>query len=660
MGISESNADELMERCTDQSRAVVLRLTELLWLCLKSPDDQTFFTALEAWTTWVTAETLVGEMQQKLEKEQITAVVSTVIHRMQTLAFFDEITNPKPLIQAEYVQEVAQMSSFFAQTVSALGPEAFIKILAPPIHPEGKHSPKAKCAALIALGSAGEAVEMLPSLEKLVHEAVMSILTNVIGLIETCENRIGTSLDYPNTIIRFCALNTLAAFASILSASASSETLFRAVRCASNGILHEPFSESASKLLCDLAGTKPSRLTEFLGELIASSREALTRISTEAAKALIRGLARIASATSSTKHKQEALDGMLAGICKRIRALHSEGKILEFENLVRRDISLVTIAIQELNDSDSAHIIFEQLQPAIFGIGITQSSNHELASVICRLLEVSVLPTLADEDDDFTPKKNDADRLSLAIGCADLASNCFKRSGPDGETCWLKALRDVTGQMTFGMEGVSDELGQRALNCMSNCIENATFGLQQFCSKRYETQPEMVSAYFRLAARLVSEAGQAVLPHAESITNVGMECLQCGEYTVAKESLDFWHVVFERNSSPDVGSTLLRVAGGPTALTAGVLCATRIPRCANKVAETLFALCRFVSGGRDVALVLQRLLENAFKAEYVPKEGLDRGVREMLFRGCYRSTGSMVDFRRALQEMGRVCGMAMR
>lgn len=663
-GISEWNADELMERCDHDARAIVARTAELMWLCIKSPDDRTFFTAADAWTSWVSAESFVKEGQQKLGCEQIIAVVGSVVERMQSLAIFDELTQPHLINEAENAQEILCLTGLMFQSVLTVGPASYVNALTPLVTPQCDVPPPSKCAALFALGAAGESVDVNGTIEKPVGDIILTMLARVLDLVESLYPRNGSVEHSMHDAMRFCSLKTLCAFAPVLSTISSDETLYRAVRCACTGILDKSISERAAQLLSDLTEYNPGRLVGFLKELITSSQGALTRISAGAAEACIRGLARIAAVLPSKKEKLEALDGMLASLCKRIRMTNAESKSRECESVVRRDITLVTAAIHEMNDDDSARVIFEQLQPAVFRICLLYCDNQEMSSAMCRLLEICVLPTLMDEDEEGegedNRKRTDAERLLLAIACADLASVCFRQSGPDGEPCWLKTLRDITGHMIFGIEGATPDHEERALRCLSGCVENAVLGLQAFCGKSYNILPGMTVAYFRFCNRLVAELGHVVLLQARNVTEVALGGLRCGDYTVAKESLEFWKLVFSPGTSADVGGTMLKFGGGPAAVTAGILCAAQMQRCSNKVADTLFALCRFVAGGEDVGIVLQGLLKSAFAIENVPKEGLDRGVREMLFRGCYCSVGSQVDFRKALQEVGRVCDMAIR
>lgn len=667
--ISDGNADELMEQESAESKVVVSNAIELLWMCLKSQDDRCFFAAVEGMSNWIAAQNLVGESQRKISSDQIITTVGVVVMRMRSLRFVElDLTSGVDDI-SEHANESGCVSDLLLACASSVGINEYVTVIMSLFANQPPSSVNAICACLRALAVGGEICDA-DSVEKDVRNVVTRMQEHIMELFEsriTMTSVSSGSEKAADRALKASILRTLAAYAHALTASGSDTTFYRSVRCAGNGMLDEMVCEEAAFLLCELAEYRSCSLIQYLPELISSSTGAFDRVTPKATELSVRGLSRVASAIPSHAERLAALVRILETSCERLRWICSKRPSGQNDASICKDLTLVSVAIHEVNDNEAATRIFEQLRPTIFDIATRHSSNSGIARGICRLLEVCVLPTLMDDDggrdakDDRKGRRTDEGaRLLLASACTGLAGECFRKSGPDGETCWLKAMAELSLHMLRCVEGASPQAEAMAMQSVSTCVGHASSGLIEFSDGDYDTQPDMAIAYFRLAAGLVWRTGNALLPHARGMSEIGMRALTCTSINIVRESLAFWKVVFSSKTPRETTLGFLSAAGGPQTVTAGVLCAAQMSKCAAGVTDTLFAMCRVVGGEGEGEAVLQRCLRAAFEVEHVPRQGLDKGVREMLFRGCFGSAGSKRDFRRAVDEVGRVCATAIR
>lgn len=676
--LSFGNADELMEQDCADSRLVVRSATELLWMCVKSPDDRSFFAAVEGWGSWISAENLVSENQRKLGRQQVTAIIDVVVRRMHTLRFIVATVQCEEGASSEYADERGVLTDLLLEASTCVGVDEYVSTILPLLSRQSVASPVVICSALVALSVGGDAIENSHCTGH-VKEIVLGMLERVMEVLDSCSkcNISGDVNAQACIAIRQSCLTVLSCYAYALAIHGSSVTLYNVVRWAGTGMLDESVCECAARLLCELAERNSNRLICFLSELIPSVTGTLQRMSNKAAEQSICGLARIGSSLPSHAGRLKALQEILQKPCEQLKWICSERIVAENEPKVCLDLTLISTAMQEMNDNEASGVIFYGLQDFIFDIAVQHCASNTVSRAVCRLLEVCVLPTLIDDDtsavqenrqgiyvkDDRKGRqeeegRTEVSRLELALSCTMVAGECFRRSGPHGETCWLKAMGEISTQMLGCIEGSSQEEEQKVLTCVSVCVRHALAGLGEFCGGDYDTQPEMTVAYFKFISRLMARIGGALTSHAPALTRIALGALRCSSLTIVRESLAFWKVVFSSVTPRETAAVMLCAGGGLHGVTAGVLCAAQMTRCTGNVADVLFAMCRAVDERQDAGVVLQGCLKAAFEVEGVPCNGLDRGVKEMLFKGCYCSAGSKKEFRRALNEVGRVCGMS--
>lgn len=62
--------------------------------------------------------------------------------------------------------------------------------------------------------------------------------------------------------------------------------------------------------------------------------------------------------------------------------------------------------------------------------------------------------------------------MKLAMSCVTLAIECFQRSAPRGEVCWLQAVRDITPHMISCFDRAnSNEVKTHVLHCLFETLK---------------------------------------------------------------------------------------------------------------------------------------------------------------------------------------------
>lgn len=674
--LSDGNADELLEQENKNAMVVAQKTTQLLTVCLKSKDDRAFFASVQGWTSWITAANLVEQNQARVVLDQVASVVYLIVQRIKTLRFMADLIESQGHGSLETNDERICVRDLLLEATKSLGVGEYVKVVMPLFETQWNASPHSSCAALFSVAIAGEHDEGT-SLRAGEKDVVLCLLGRIMDLVE---NFVADPANGKNgyASVKTAALASLCSYAALLSGQGSDAEFHRALRCAGTGMLDAHVSEKATEFLYELSDANPGRLTQFLGELVSSGTSALPQMSEKAASNCVKGLSKVASSLVSPEERRKAMDAILDEPCKYILWVCSQQKVTAAEQGVCRSLGLISASLQEVNDNEIAVGIFARLRAAVFEIAVSHCANETVSRAVCRMLEVCVLPTLLDDEEQtrhVTGELNDraetgaslypdSGRVVLAMSCMSLAAECFRRSGKDGETVWLRAVAEIAPHVLECLEGGrGTEVEGRALACISVSLQHALEGLQAFTDGLYDAQSEMAVAYFRFAFRLLGGAASAaaIVANSAECASVGLKGLQCDEIAVVREALLWWKSVF----GPGLGETagaVLAGAGGADRVARAFVCAARHTRCAGAVADALFALCKWVaqvSGNADPDNVLRACLTAAFAAEGVPALGLDAKVREMLYRSCMNSTRSLRDFRQALREFGRIYSLAL-
>ncbi|CAN8061927.1 unnamed protein product [Agarophyton chilense] len=661
--LSDGNADELMEQQTEQSREVIRNVIDLLWTCLNAPDKSSFFAAIEGWMAWIAADHLMQEDQARLGSERICAVLTVVIRRMESLGFVRDQLNPN-LVDCESEEEKGPVLDLLATGALSIGHHQYLALVSKFLSTDDSMPPTQICAALEAIGASKDSVEDT-NIDEREWNKSKQLLERVLDLaiVRSANGISNDAVFHWQTALQRSALSALASHSVLLTRD---EKLFhRTAACAANVLLKNEVADRGATLLQSLAEIQPHSLLPFLGDLITALNQSVSGMSTGAAEQAMYAVANIASLLPVRQERVNALEDMVRKPCERLCIAAAGGIEASLnEPVLCRDLTLLSTAMRVYNDHEAVAFVFQRVREAVFYLARRQCGNGMISKAICSLLEVNTLPTLFDEDDETSGDRacfrDEKSRLHLIMAVTKLLGECFKDSGPDGEDVWLKAMTKLIPDLVTGVEDALGTCDGEPLKCITECVGCAVVGLNMFSGSDYDTQPDMTRMFLKLVSTLTKRASSALLPVASEISRIAVGTMYCHNVGNVKVSLNFWKALFSRTAGAPLQQTVLNIANGPNGVCAGALCAARNSRCASDVADVLFAMCRIISGEMDENQILRDCLKAAFSVGSVPKEGLDRNVREMLFRGCYDSAGSKKDFRKALDEVGRVCGMVTR
>lgn len=659
--LSEWNADELMEQQTDQSRAVIHTVIELLWICLNVPDKSSFYAAIEGWMAWVAADHLMQEDQPRLGEDRVSAVLSVVIQRMESLSFI-RASFESDLDEEDGDDEKGPVFDLLCVGALSIGHYKYILLTSKFLSEGSGRAPSQICATLEALAASTASIED-DDIDEQDWKDVREVLETVVRLVESgasgyTQNENGHPWE---TILRRSGLKALASYTLLLL---KDEKLFyRSAVCAVRALQQPELARQGACLLRSLGEMGPDFLVQFLKDLILVLNRSVTEMPAGAAEEATHAVASIACKLETRAERVSALEELVRKACERLCvAARACGDSELNEASLCRDLILLSTSIRVYNDQEAAVSVFQRIRDAIFQLSRTYCANSVISKAICTLLEVNASPTMLDEDDEVNDERVSAHdekcRLALIVNTLKLVAECFKHSGPDGENAWLKTMNKLVPDLVRGIEDNMGEFDDSALDCVRECVHCAVVGLKKFSAENLDVQPEMTRLVFKLVTTLTTQAGGTVLPLASDISHMAMRVVQSGEMSSVKAGLSFWKALFSRKAGATLQRTVLNVSGGPSGIAAGALCGARYTRCASDAADVLFAMCRMIAGRGEDRQMLRECLGSAFGMKNVPKEGLEQSVREMLFRGCYSSVDSKKEFREALDKVGRVCAMS--
>lgn len=683
--LSDGNADELMEHDDSHSTAVLHKATELLGLCLFSKNERAFLAAIEGWSSWVAAATLVDERRGQIVKQKVIAVLSVVVERLKHLDLITDEMESAPSDQNGTTSERTCVTDFLQLAAQSMGMAEYIRVLLPFIgfaEGSGPPSPQALCAGLLAFAVAGEVGDDEWAADAEAQKLLRAVLPRVMSIAESAPSgQKQMALEYAT--VRRAAFASLSSHAIVIAEHAVEAEFIRAVRCAGIGMRDRTVNLKAAEFLFRLADSNAERFKPYLAELAASGTSALEVMTDKAAEFCVRGLARIAGELPAYQDRLQAVELILSASCQRVLEIGERGKGSEDEAELCRCLGLISTGMQEVNDHCVVSAIFRRLRSAVFEAAVEHCAHGNVSRAICLVLEVCVLPTLMDDDEsrpDPPPKQDprggteclpqngqhaqDGGRHVLAMSCVSLAAECFVRSGKSGEVCWLETVGDIAPHVLESLEGgFNSEIEGRALACLSMALQYSLQGLQTFSEGNYDSQAAMAVAYFRFSRNLLSSnVVSPIAQRADACAQIALKCLQSNSIAVTQEALQWWKALCTTGAATDVMDPLVSSAGGVEVVASSILFAARHTRCAGGVADTLFALCKRMTapgGGVDVTNAMRLCLAAAFSHSDVPGTRIDAHVKEKLFNSCMNSAGSQRALRRALREVGRVCAMAL-
>ena len=712
--LSDGNADELMEQSSAEAEVVVAKAADLLYLCLKSSNDRSFFAAADGWSNWLSAQTLVSEQCKKLPIARLKAIPPLVTARMTSLPFMQAI-----FVEGHDAEEEQQsggerdcVMDLLLNIAACIGITEYVKSVLSIFesHQQQQHelSPQMTCAVLEALAAASEHSEDAVQGDPHAFHILHLMLGTVMQRYEALAPLGLAQMDDPSAIVvRRTALKCLSAYAHILaetsSLSSSDEEFYRAIRCSGTGILHDKQNKNAAELLCELAERTPKRLVPYLPQLVCSCKDNLHMMSPKAAEICVKALSRIASALPSTVERLHTINVVLQDIIKQLHWACDQKQSQQSAQVIEQHLIVLTTALHELNDGEAAIHIFELINSAVFKLASTYCANTAISTIICRLLMLCVAPTLTDDPDEeteeegFTTSSPTPDdhrqnksfdvgstehrRVTMAVSCYSLSAECFSRSTPDGEARWLDIMFDLlpylhpssvhTNMSSSGMTAGWNEM----MKCLTAGMGHAVSGMDTFCGIDYDAQPGLTKAFLKHARAVleccnsITGAGSAdeAMPIMANIHGIGRICiraLQCVDQHIVREAVAFWGKVFTMGTEIDVNNHtakgLLQVSGGPGQITQALLCATRSSRCADSVATALFAMSKMIVGREgDYEGLLRELLKESFEKGPMSQARMDTGMKERLQAECYNGVISLFAFRKALWQYGHAYRVAV-
>lgn len=689
--LSDGNADELMESDTPQSKLVVRGATELLWLCLKSQDELSFFAAVDGWNNWISADSLVSPSRRILRHDQLSAIVELVVTRLATTdAVLALAPSPGDDNGQEHASELAKAYELFLSTCASIGVRSYVGSIAPLLKCHTHQPNRLTCMVLFALCVTGDAPETELNGHG-VSSTILAVMLRVLDLIDGnsppqngTQNGVKTSYEgceETRTIMSIAerkALDCLAANAHAVARQFGDDSFRRVIRVVVHSMHDVEICERAGKLLLEIGSWEANRLLPFLCDMLTSFSNSLDKMPLQGAEVCVRAVARAAGSLGSHDERASATSAMLAKSCGWLRMIRSEGRIAMEGEGVHRHLTLISTGLHEMNDNKVRWRVFTELQDAVADVARIYSSNGAVGKAVCRVLETCVLPTLLDEDDrddECPPRRTDHDdnekgeerRVELAIWCGSLALECMQRSRRSGEACWLQAIHSIMPHVLGGLEEGMDQVIQtRVMEWVTQAVQTAVEVVSQVCEGRYERLAEMSMYVFRVGKIVTAHETACIVMISTGVASAfgkaGVQAMKCGNGNVVRECLSFWKTVFGRETREPVWRGVISAAGGPEKVTAGALQTAQVGRLGCLAADVVLAMCAIVTSadGVDPINALKEWLTRAFQNEDVPRIGIDRRVKHMLLCGCISAIGSKRDFRRALDDVGRVCATGIR
>lgn len=686
--LSDGNADELMESDSTESKLVVRAATELLWLCLKSDDQLTFFAAVDGWNNWISADSLIALQRRVLHHEQLSVIVKLIVTRLAaTDAVFALAPNSGDDDGQEHASELAKAYELFLSTCASVGVGAYIGAIAPFLSGEKSlyDHERLKCMALFALCVTGDAPEAEFESQHF-SPTILGVMEQVLDLVSDCANLQHADKNTNNDPVENCAetrviikrkaLDCLASNAYVVARQCSNESFCRAMSTVVRLMSDQSVCERAGNLLLEIGAWSPERTLPFLEELVASLTSAIDKMPLSGAEVCVRAAARSACAFKGYEERARAMNAILTKSCNWIRAICRGGRIAVEEEGLYRHLTLINRGLHEINDNGVRWQLFANLQEHVAEIARVYCANGALGRTVCRVLETCVLPTFMDEDDindDATRMVvhagngiDEGRRIELAIWCGSLALECLQRSSQSGEACWLQAVHAILPHVLGGIDDeVQHGMKVQAMEWVTSVLRTTVDVVAHVCNGKYERLAEMSTSMFRIGKLVIAHETACevvtVTHISSSLGKSATEAMRCGNGNVVRECLSFWKAVFWHKAGEKVWRSLLSAAGGPTALTAGALHAAQVGRLGSLAADVIFAMCALISrvDGVDAQMIMKEWLTQAFEDEEVPRLGMDRRIKHMLLCECIASVGSKREFRRALDDVGRVCVMAL-
>ncbi|KAI0562268.1 hypothetical protein FGB62_63g117 [Gracilaria domingensis] len=607
--LSEWNADELMEQQTEQSDEVIRNVIDLLWTCLNAPDKPSFFAAIEGWMEWVPVDHLMQEDQAWLESERVCAVLSVVIKRMESLSFIHNHFSPD-LDDFESEDEKSSVLELLATGALSVGHQKYLDL---------------------------DFVEDARINEKewdSLHQVLDSVLR--LGEVRSGDVLSDTSEGslHWRTVVQNSAPSALASHGLLVR---KDEKLFyRTAVCAVNALQRRDLADRGAALLQSLSEIQAHSLLPFLRDLITALNRSVSSFSTSAAENVTDTVASVASLLRLRQERVNALEEMMRKPCERLRvAAVGRAEASLNESVLCRDLTLLNAAMG--------------IKEPLFLLAWRHCGNGIISEAICNL--INAVPALFDEEDEASGDRvfdrYEKSRLQSIVATTKLLGDCFKHSGSVGECVWLETMNKLIPDLVTGVEDLFGSCNVGALYCVTESPLCEVLGPNTFSGVNYDTKPEITRMLLKLLRTVTSRASGTLLPVAQEISRAALSTLQCSNVVIVTESLHFWKALFSRRAGAPLQQTILSVASGTNGVSAEALCAAQISRCAHDIADVLFATCRIISGELDENTELGDCLKSAFVGDRVPREGLDRNVKEMLFQGCYNFAANRKEFRQA-------------
>lgn len=681
--MTEGNADDYLETESVQGKEFVVRATNLLSVCLNGPNESAFLAAAEGWACWAATITNPGALHRSEVISQIPGVIRTVLEKMSV---FESLSYGS--LSGDHLEEdgadLAKISDLLLHCADLIGLENYAQGIQSYLEMHSTSSPRHVFAALNALRAAGDLV-----MEE--HFAMSSLLTTlrvILDICKTCESD-KNGIAHDETAVKaiyVASLTCLTAYAPIMSNAvpgpASNDLYVGAVKCATESLMRKYVSHQGACLLEKLAEGNQKRMVKYLPDLLTRTMGTLDSLEREPAENWVKGLASVASELPSHAQRTEFLNVILQTSCTYVSQEGSKNELDGDGETLHRHLNIISSAVKEINDDEAAFKLLTILQSPLVRIAKNNCGHETIAPSVCKVLVHCLLPTMDDDNDgDVREDKSSGNltnglldshqRIELLTSCMALCTECFRKSGADGEVCWVEAVGTISPHL-LNLMNTDLPLGQTRLiiEQLSNALGCVLDSVKKFTSDDLDQQAQMVCLYLRFVEVLLGCSAQPspVSLHAGKVAEMNSAALRVRDRGILRKAIHWWITLFrgalDSVAGDEIARTLVHVCGGVNGLTAGMLVAagslSSSSRLCNSIADVLLLMSRWAakSSGSQLkpAALLQTYITAAFGRDDVPRVGLPLSVKQTMQEAVTSAALNLYTLRRALNELSRSCG----
>lgn len=680
--MTEGNADDYLEEDIPRGKDFVVRATNLLSICLNGPDESAFLAAAEGWACWAAAITNPNVLHRDVINAQIPGVIRTVLEKMSV---YESLSYGS--LAGDHLEEdgadLAKVSDLLLHCAQLIGLENYAQGIQSYLEMHSTSSPRHVFAALNALRAAGDLVED----ESISMISLFTTLRVILSICRMCRSE-KNDIAHDETAVKaiyVASLTCLTAYAPLMSKAvprpATNELYVGAVKCATESLMRKYVSLQGACLLEKLADGNQKRMVKYLPDLLSRTMGTLDSLEREPAENWVKGLASVASQLPSHVQRTEFLNLILQTSCTYVSQEGAKNELVGDDDILHRHLNIISNAVKEINDDQAAVKLLTMLQSPLVRIAKNNCGHETLAPSVCKVFVHCLMPTLADDEREVARKDKGTGvisngfldphhRIETLTSCMALFAECFRKSGTDGEVCWVEAIGTISPHLLNMME-VDLSLAQtrRIIEQLSITLVTVLESVKQFTSDDLDQQAHMVCAYLRFAETLLSSSMQpSVLSmHADKVAEMGSKALRVRDRGILRKTIAWWldlfRGAFQSAWGHEIACSIVESCGGVDGVTACMLVAAgslgSSRKLCNSVAEVLVMMSRWAAkssgSAHKASAVLQTCFASAFGRDDVPRAGLPGGVKQSMQEAVSRAALDGGALQRALYQLSRSC-----